>query len=94
VPFMPTDILGDVEKVLRNARTGKGTEPAFLTAFQILEALPEQLRDQLIAERTRGGKGAGVTYAAPSVVSDAAEMIPGIEITYLDTQNVKIEGPE
>ncbi|HEY2412165.1 MAG TPA: hypothetical protein VGI40_07985 [Pirellulaceae bacterium] len=83
MPLMPSDILSEVETVLKNARTGKGTEPAFLTAFQILERLPSQLRDQLIQERGLGGKGTGVAYAAPSVVSDAAEKLPEIQISYL-----------
>jgi hypothetical protein len=85
-----------VRKALLDAATGKGSVPCFLTAYQILSRLPEGLRAQLIAERGRGGKGAAVYYAAPSVVSDAAERLPGIEVQYLDTGGLKliIEGHE
>jgi hypothetical protein len=91
MPLMPTDITDQVRTVLLNAHTGKGTERTFLTAYQILERLPDTVRTTLISERQLGGKGTGVTYAAPSVVSDAAERIPGIEIAYLDTQGIKLE---
>jgi len=33
---------------------------------------------------------AGTYYAAASVVSDAAEMLPDIEIAFLDTSSLKI----
>jgi hypothetical protein len=92
--IMPSDIVHDVETVLRNANKGKGDSTCWLTAYQILHRLPPGLRDRIINERLIGGAGTGVNYAAPSVVSDAAEMVPGVYIDYLDCENliVSIDG--
>lgn len=91
MPIMPTDIVEDVQTVLQNAHRGKGDRPNFLTAYQILDRLPARLRDQLIAERGLGGQGTGVAYAAPSVVSDAAELVPGRVIEYMDSVGITVE---
>ena len=88
--IMPSDIVREVETVLRNANQGKGSSPCWLTAYQILHRLPNTLRDQIIAERLIGGTGTGVHYAAPSVVSDAAEMVRGIQIDFLDCENLTV----
>lgn len=88
--LMPTDIKNEVETVLRNTAQGNQNQANFLTAYQILDRLPPLIRDRLIRERTIGGGNIGVNYAAPSVVSDAAEMIAGITIDYLDNRNMKI----
>jgi hypothetical protein len=90
-PLMPHDIAGDVQQVLAAARVGKnGDRPNFLTAYQILDRIPAAVRDRLIAERTLGGRGSGVAYAAPSVVSDAAERLPGIVIEYMDSVGLSV----
>jgi hypothetical protein len=81
---MPSDIVDEVRSVLLAAKSGKGHRPNFLTAFQILDRLPEATRSRLISERTGGGEGAGVVFAAPSVVSHAARLIPGVVVEYLD----------
>src|SRR4051794_26669912 len=83
--LMPSDIVDDVKLVLAGARRGKGERPNFLTAYQILNRLPESVRAILVSERSSGGTGAGVHFAAPSVVSKAARLIPGVEIEYLDS---------
>lgn len=90
--LMPGDILEDVRQVLLAASQGKGSTPAFLTAYQILDRLRADVRDRLIRERTLGGRGAGVAYAAPSVVSDAAEKLrtEGLEIAYIDTAGLTL----
>jgi len=43
----PTHIVDDVRTVLADARRGKGDRPNYLTAFQILDRLPEPLRARL-----------------------------------------------
>jgi hypothetical protein len=92
VDIMPRDIVDQVRSVLQNANRGKGDIPNYLTAFQILERLPPQLRDQLIAERGIGGRGCGTSYAAPSVVSDAAEMLgEHVKIEYMDSTGVSVQ---
>ncbi|HPL62886.1 MAG TPA: hypothetical protein PK587_03875 [Syntrophales bacterium] len=89
--LMPKDIMVDVESVLRAVQVDpKGRGRAYLTAYQILEQLPQPMKDQLIRERGTPGMGAGRPYAAASVVSDAAEKIPGIEIVFLETSSIKI----
>jgi hypothetical protein len=82
---MPSDIVEEVRAVLLNARRGDWERPNFLTTYQILERLPAAMRDQLIAERTMGGRGSGVNYSAVTVVAQAAALIAGVVTEYLDT---------
>jgi hypothetical protein len=86
----PTDIVDDVRAVLAAARRGKGDRPNYLTAFQILDRLPDQLRARLIRERTAGGADAGVVFAASGVVSRAARMA-GAEVEYLDSIGLSVQ---
>lgn len=55
----PSEIIDDVRTVLKSAAKGKGSKPNFLTAYQILDRLPDPLRTQLIAERGTRRKGTG-----------------------------------
>lgn len=87
----PSDITDEVRQVLLRATDAKTHGRSFLTAYQILEQLPTATRDRLIAERKLGGRGAGVYYAATSVVSDAAELLPGVEIVAVDSRNLSIQ---
>jgi hypothetical protein len=89
--LMPSEIADDVRQVLLSAPDAGQYGRCFLTAYQILERLPNATRDRIIAERGHGGQGAGVYYAAPSVVSDAAEMLPGVEIMSLDSRGLTIQ---
>jgi len=89
--LMPNQIQVEVENVLRGVQdipNGRGR--AYLTAYQILDQLPQQIKERLIAERGAPGLGAGQHYSAASVVSDAAEKISGIEIVFLETSSIKI----
>lgn len=94
--LMPKDILGAVKKVLKNVLTSSRNERTYLTAYQIVDRLPERLRDRLIRERGRGGvrgeggRDAGGSYAAPGVVSDAAQMLPDIEIDFIETRDLTL----
>lgn len=89
--LMPSNIQAKVESVLRDVQIDpKGRGRAYLTAYQILDQLPQPIKDQLIAERCAPGLGAGKHYSAASVVSDAAEKIPGVEIVFLETSSIKI----
>ena len=89
--LMPKDIAPLVAEVLRSASQADGEHPYFLTAYQILDRLPDDIRTRLIQERTLGGSGAGVRYGAPSVVSDAAEMLPNIRIDYIDNRGIQVQ---
>lgn len=86
--LMPTDIKDDVKVVLKGIQKDSQYGRSYLTAHQILEKL--QKRDQIIKERGMPGQGAGKYYAAANVVSDAAEMLPGIEIVFLDASSLRI----
>jgi uncharacterized membrane protein YgcG len=85
--LMPSDIKDEVKDVLENMRS-RGH--SYLTAYQILERLPDTTRDRLIAERGVPGLKSGNYYAAANVVSDAAEMISNIEISFLETSSLSI----
>ena len=72
----PSDIRPAVEEVLRS--TGNS-----LASYQILDRLPEALRDQIIAERGMPGAGQGNRYTAASLVTDAVELLlPSKEAPY------------
>src|SRR5205823_5662411 len=87
--LLPSDIVDEVRTVLAAARRGKGDRPNYLTAYQILDRLPETTRTRLIGERTGGGRDAGTVFAAPSVVSRAARMA-GAEVEYLDSVGLSV----
>ena len=89
--LMPDDILDDVRTVLLKAHTGRGSDRQFMTAYQILAALPEPVRSTVISQRGLPGMGAGVHYSAASLVSDAAEKVHGIEKAFLDPRHVSFE---
>lgn len=92
--IMPSDITADVLAVLRNAKHGKGGRPHYMTAYQVLNELPVQLRDQIISERGMPGAGSGYPYRAAQVVSDAAEVLERqklVEIEYMDSTRVTFE---
>jgi len=51
-----------------------------LSAYQILDRLPAEIRSQVIAERGMPGSGAGKAFTAASLVSmAAAQVVPSLE---------------
>lgn len=91
--FSATDIVDDVREVLRGSCRGKGDEPCFLTAYQILNRLDAGIARQLILERGLSGKGAGRSYSAASLVADAAEVLSKrgeVAIAYLDCGGISV----
>lgn len=85
--LIPTNIVTEVEVVLSNAAN-------YLSAYQILERLPGNLRNQLIEERGAPGRGQGNSYTAASVVTQAAEMLsdrPGYTREYCDGSHLLFE---
>lgn len=88
---MPTEIKEEVRNILENIPDNSGWPGrSYVTAYQILERLSPATRDRLISERGKPGLHSGNYYAAASVVSDAAEMIPGIEIAFLETSFISV----
>ena len=86
----PSEIVDEVREVLENASSGKGESPHYLTAYQILDRLPDALKDRIISERGPSGKGAGSHYSSASLISDAAELVEDIEISYLDARGLSM----
>ena len=87
--LMPSEIVDDVRTVLLNAHRGDWDRPNFLTAYQILERLPQAVRDLLIAERTIGGRGTGASYSAVTVVAQAAALAGAIT-EYMDCIGIRV----
>jgi hypothetical protein len=90
-PLLPSDIVEEVRQVLLAAHRGKSNTPQLLTAYQILDRLPATVRDRLIRERTSGGREVGTTFAAPTLVSQAARMIRGIQVEYMDSIGMSVQ---
>ncbi len=91
--LMPSDIKDDVLKVLKDAEKRHGKYQVFLTSYQILDLLPDQIKKRLINERGLGGEGSGKktgqVVAAPSIVMRAALMLrPTVEVAYLETTTI------
>lgn len=80
------DIMPKVRTVLKKATTQVKGKNIFMTAYQILAALPDGTRNQLLGYYGQGGKNSGNIPAATKVVSEAAEMVPDVEIVYFDTR--------
>lgn len=87
----PTDTMDEVRLVLVAASPGKGDQPHYMTAYQILGRLNE-IRRQMTEERGGGvGAGAGVYYSAASVVEQACQMLVKrgeAELTYMATEGL------
>lgn len=82
------DIVKNVEVVLRKATKREVGKNIFMTAYQILAALPRSVRKRLIRDYGQGGKGSGNIPAATKVVSEAAEEVANVEIVYMDTRRM------
>lgn len=75
--------------VLAQAAKGKGTHPHYLTAYQILKRLPDDLRVALVAEYGEPGRGAGKKFTAVSRVAQVARDVA--EYDYLDARGLAFE---
>jgi len=81
------DLASAVIEVIRTAMHGKNTKPGWVTAYQVLNRLPEALRAELV--RDTGGyggrandadRGAGAANAVMRVLRDH----PNVEVSYFD----------
>src|SRR4051812_38171331 len=86
----PSDIMGQVRQVLLNAHKSNGTQPNYLTALQILDRLPADIKTRLIGDETGGKVGAGTVNAALEIVSEAARMLGDTEVTFMDCAGATI----
>ena len=85
------DIQTQVITILSQAAKGRGKKPQYVTAYQIFRRLPVAIRNQLIQERGKPGKGGGNEFAAASLVAKACQTVPNIIIRYLDTDGLIFE---
>lgn len=92
MPLTPLKIKKAVRRVLAAANR-RHKRPVFLTAYQVLDQLPEQTKQRLIRDYGMGGEGSkqGLTdkTAAPYVVMRAALLLrPDVELAYLATRTL------
>ncbi len=83
----PKEICDEVERVIRAGSN-------YMTAYQILARLPNEIRHQLLTERGDSGQGSGQRYTAVSVVSQAAIQLCQAEICesdFIDGRDVWFE---
>ncbi|MFI5298906.1 MAG: hypothetical protein ACHREM_12480 [Polyangiales bacterium] len=64
-------LLGESLDILREAASGRGPDPHYVTSYQVIARLPPRVRDELI--RREGDSGAGVGW-----YSSAAAVVGGL----------------
>ena len=89
---MNEELTTAVKSVLQDAHRGKGREPHYLTAYQILSRLPTRVRSALVNEYGEPGRGAGRHFTAVSRVAQIAREIA--EYDYLDARGLAFEFDE
>jgi len=97
MPGTPTLIADDVVRILEcTTEVGDYGRP-FLTAYQILQLLPDELRSRLISEYCRPGKGGGKPFSAATAVAKAAELLKKrglVEISMLNTNGIELHADD
>ncbi len=83
----------EIVAVLQRAKTGKGREPAYLTAYQILSQLPRGTRQWLEATYCPGGRGGGKHYSAATHVARSTARLDEIQICWIDTTGLEFSLP-
>jgi len=87
-------IVEAVRAVLQQAAHGKGSRPHFVTTYQILERVPAELREELVAEYGAPGQGAGKHYTAASRVAGVVRGMGEVEVRYLDARGLVFDQEE
>ena len=87
--YLPSAIKEEVRQVLVKASAGCDTPP-YLTAYQILDRLPLPIKEGLISQYSIGGAGNGASYSAISAISQSAQSLEGVDITYIDSVGLTI----
>ena len=76
----------EVQRILQDAGHGKGPEPWYLTAYQILARFPPEIRTWLIHTYGKPGQGGGQHNSAALYIARLASGLCGEENkAYLDT---------
>jgi hypothetical protein len=84
-------LLDEIRAVLKRANKGRGMRPKFIAAYQILDRLKRQRREELIRRYARPGQGAQKHFSAASIVARVADK--GVrdgefESAYVDTRSL------
>ena len=85
------EIANQIISVLAQASTGKGTEHGFLTAYQILNRMPEDIQQILRQQYGNSGKHGGQPFGAASRISQVADELQEVEKRYLDTGGLQFD---
>lgn len=87
-------VLDEVRQVLLNAahcQQDKNFGKCFLTVYQILARLPQQLQNALIQRHGFPGPGTGHGFTAAHEVMDVAETVPGVQLSWLDARRIQFD---
>lgn len=82
-PMDDEKLLEEVRAVLENASTGKGTEPHWISSYQIFNKLPKDTREALIESPGMGGRGSGNKTSLFHKIAKVADRISDDTTTYL-----------
>lgn len=86
------ELESDILKILKGASTGKGTEHGYLTAYQILNRLPDNLQQKL--KEMHGdyaGRGAGEHFSPATRVAQVASKMDLVKQGVLDTKGLSFD---
>jgi hypothetical protein len=83
------DLAQPILDILEGAASGKGLSPHYLTGYQILMRLPNELREALIREHGEPGRGAGKNSTAVSRIAKVAREIADYD--FMDSRGLSIE---
>lgn len=64
-----------VNDVLERALADKTGRPQFMTAYKILQRVPEVVREALVAQYAEPGRGAGKPFSAASRIGQIADQV-------------------
>jgi hypothetical protein len=86
------EIIAEVRRVLRSAAKGKGADPNYLTAYQILNRLPADLRIRLIEKYGRSGKTGGRGHGAANQIRGVLtrSLKKELDIVYFDNKGLTL----
>ncbi len=84
-----TDVVHEIRRVLEHAAKGKGTHTHYVTAYQILDRLPRQMRADLIAQFGKSGAGVGDWQSAAKHIANLIKGMGGVDVDYLDTRGAQ-----
>jgi hypothetical protein len=92
--FSREDIDTEISKVLAGAHKGKGDRPKSLTAYQVLNKIPDEMAKELEEKYGGSGKAAGTWFGAASYIAHrllAMYRAKTVKIRYIDTDGMSFD---